>query len=75
MSDKIAEAITERWGIRCQDHDADCPCCQAWAEYDLLKSHEAEACRLDAIRKIGADTSRHMWAQLALAKAKDVAHD
>jgi hypothetical protein len=34
MSDKIVEAITEQWGERCPDFDADCACCQVWAEYD-----------------------------------------
>jgi len=36
MSDKIVEAITEQWGERCPDFDADCACCQVWAEYDAL---------------------------------------
>ena len=34
--DPIAEAITEHWGERCPDFDADCPCCKAWIRYDVL---------------------------------------
>lgn len=35
--DFIAEAITDSLGPRCPDHSADCPTCEAWAEYDRLK--------------------------------------
>lgn len=34
----IEEAISEHWGDRCPDIDADCACCQAWAEYDRLSA-------------------------------------
>lgn len=33
---QIEEAITNWWGERCKDFNADCPCCQAWALYDRL---------------------------------------
>ena len=33
---RIVEAITEWFGTRCPDFNADCACCQAWAEYDGL---------------------------------------
>ncbi|MGC0052692.1 hypothetical protein ACNSPG_06450 [Brucella pituitosa] len=32
----IAAAISEHYGERCPDFDADCFCCKAWAEYDAL---------------------------------------
>ncbi len=32
---KIEEAITEHWGERCKDFAKGCPCCDAWAEYDV----------------------------------------
>ena len=35
---KVEEAITEHWGRRCPDYAKDCPCCQAWAEYDGRKA-------------------------------------
>jgi hypothetical protein len=35
---QIEEAIEAHWGDRCPDFDADCACCQAWAEYDRLSS-------------------------------------
>jgi len=43
MSEKIVEAITEQWGERCPDFDADCACCQVWAEYDALAAALAVA--------------------------------
>lgn len=36
--DYIAEAITAHWGERCPDHEATCPCCAAWAQYDALRT-------------------------------------
>lgn len=33
---KIEEAITGYWGEKCKDFDKDCPCCQAWFEYEKL---------------------------------------
>lgn len=30
----VEEAMTEYWGPRCTDYDANCPHCQAWAEFD-----------------------------------------
>ncbi|MDX5412885.1 MAG: hypothetical protein LPK02_07540 [Rhodobacterales bacterium] len=35
---KIKEAITEHYGPRCPDTEPGCPCCDAWAEFDLLLS-------------------------------------
>lgn len=32
----IEEAITEAFGERCPDFDADCRCCKAWAELDQM---------------------------------------
>jgi len=43
MSEKIVEAITEQWGERCPDFDADCACCQVWAEYDAITAALAVA--------------------------------
>ncbi|RWB40477.1 MAG: hypothetical protein EOQ44_25400 [Mesorhizobium sp.] len=39
----IEEAITEYWGERCLDFDADCSCCQAWRQLDsfLANPHHA----------------------------------
>lgn len=33
---KIEEAITDFWGSKCDDFNEDCPCCQAWREYEDL---------------------------------------
>lgn len=33
----VAEAILEYWGTRCEEHDDECPCCRAWAEYDRYR--------------------------------------
>jgi hypothetical protein len=35
----IAEAIEFYWGERCPDHEAGCPICEAWKQYDLLVKH------------------------------------
>jgi len=32
--DLIAEAITEQFGERCPDFDANCYCCRVWKQYD-----------------------------------------
>lgn len=34
MTNKVEEAMTNYWGERCPDHEADCPTCQAWGDYD-----------------------------------------
>lgn len=36
--DRIAEALTAHWGERCAENEPGCPCCDAWAQYDALKS-------------------------------------
>lgn len=41
MSELIAEAIIGQFGERCPDVAEDCPCCDAWAEYDRLTASEA----------------------------------
>lgn len=33
----IAHAITDYYGERCPEYDADCFCCKAWAEFDRLR--------------------------------------
>jgi len=33
---KIEEALVGWWGPRCTTFEEDCPCCQAWAEYDAM---------------------------------------
>jgi len=38
MDDLIADAITDFWGKRCPDHDADCDTCKVWDRYDALRS-------------------------------------
>ena len=35
---KIEEAIENWWGPRCEYFNEYCPCCQAWVEYDQIKS-------------------------------------
>ena len=49
---KVEEAISEHWGDRCQDFDADCACCQTWSEYDRLVS--AALAHPGQVREIGA---------------------
>lgn len=38
----VAEAITEYWGERCSVYEPNCPCCEAWAQYDAMTSTSAE---------------------------------
>ena len=38
MSDLIKEAITEYWGEKCPDFNANCPTCKAWAEIEQLQN-------------------------------------
>ena len=33
---RIEEAITDYFGPKCPDFEEDCPCCQAWREYEEL---------------------------------------
>jgi|APGre2960657404_1045060.scaffolds.fasta_scaffold252348_1 hypothetical protein len=32
----VEEAITGHWGERCPEHEAGCPVCDAWRQYDIL---------------------------------------
>jgi len=32
----IHEAMEFYWGERCPEHDAECPACQAWKQYDKV---------------------------------------
>ncbi len=32
-----AEEITAKWGEKCAEFDADCPCCQIWAMHDEIE--------------------------------------
>ena len=42
QEDLIAEAITEQFGERCPDFDADCLCCKVWQQYHALKADADE---------------------------------
>lgn len=33
----INDAMIEYWGAKCEDFDADCQTCQAWAELDATR--------------------------------------
>lgn len=33
----FAKFVTEGFGERCKDFDADCPCCKMWKHYDGVK--------------------------------------
>ena len=33
---KIEEAMEAQWGERCPDYEPECPCCEAWKEYDEM---------------------------------------
>ena len=53
-ADLVKEAVREHWGERCPDLDADCACCQAWAEFDRIEALEAElASRPDRASVVG----------------------
>ena len=41
VADLVARAITEYWGERCRDYEPNCPCCQAWAQYDALTGEKS----------------------------------
>jgi len=41
MATKLEEAMKDYWGERCSDHEAECPTCQAWGEYDHLTTCQA----------------------------------
>ena len=43
MSTYIERAIEEHWGERCEEYDAHCYVCRAWAEYDALQATLAAA--------------------------------
>jgi hypothetical protein len=32
----IHEAMLFYWGEKCSEHDAECPACQAWDQYDAV---------------------------------------
>lgn len=40
-TDYIAEAITEAFGERCPDFAEGCACCEAWQQYDRLRTKDA----------------------------------
>lgn len=63
MPEPIEEAITEQFGERCPDFDADCICCQVWSQYDDLVEQRAtvtalrtelEAVKREAVAHIAA---------------------
>lgn len=36
---RIEESIKSYWGDRCEDFDADCPCCKAWQVFDKMRAN------------------------------------
>jgi hypothetical protein len=36
----IEEALKEYYGIKCEDFEENCACCQAWKEYDSLVKYD-----------------------------------
>jgi hypothetical protein len=51
--ERIIEAVTEYWGVRCSDADGKCNACQAWQELDQLAQSYSDlrdlAARYDAL--------------------------
>ena len=45
-AEKVTEAVEAHWGERCPDFDADCACCQAWAELDAFQAQAARIAEL-----------------------------
>lgn len=58
---RIEEAIKAHWGDRCPDFGPDCPTCQAWAEYDALRT--ARAIALEEAAKVAR---KNGWGVTAL---------
>jgi len=42
MNNFVKEAIAQYWGEPCDDYDAGCPTCRAWAEYDTSQAVKEE---------------------------------
>jgi len=40
-TDYIAEAIIDAFGERCPDFAEGCACCEAWKQYDRLRTKDA----------------------------------
>lgn len=57
--DLIAEAITEYWGERCPDFDADCPCCKAWKQFDALSTLQGAEQKPVAWQRRKGTSNRH----------------
>lgn len=49
-AEKVTEAVEAHWGERCPNFDADCACCQAWAELDAFQAQAARIGELTAER-------------------------
>jgi len=78
---KIKEAIREYWGERCPDFDPTCPTCQAWAEFDALRTPETPASdrvlvaeAAGKIRDAAGDADASAVVE-ALTKARDTFRD
>ena len=76
LREKVIEAVEAHWGERCPDFDADCACCQAWAELDAFQAQAARIAELTAER----DESARAWRssfdsmhQRAMAAERDLA--
>lgn len=74
---KIEEPITEWFGERCPDTQQGCACCDAWAEYDVIKGLvDAAASMRNTFIPFSDDEFRAIYAiDAALAAAKAVQHD
>ena len=56
----IHEAMLFYWGDRCPEHDAECPACQAWGQYDKVVATAPEGVlRVIEIKESGF----HYWIQ------------
>ena len=52
--------MAEYWGQRCEDRNDDCPCCQAWQEYETFLT-EMELLHSFCDPYHMTDTERAMW--------------
>lgn len=74
QEDLIAEAITEQFGERCPDFDANCHCCKVWQQYHALKA-DADEIKKQIHRATNAEymlsAYRNMLGENGLAVAKE----
>ena len=71
-AEKVTEAVEAHWGERCPDFDADCACCQAWAELDAF---QAQAARIAELERVIAWANNSLFGSHGFFLSKNGGHD